>query len=156
MKNLWIILAICWLVGGACRRKDAEPQRISCDDFVKTAAEANPLILGRWQWEQTYTFLRGMTAPRIETPQSAGYSEELVFNPGGTVESYRNGQLLATQRYTIQDVPGEATLYLHLTELNGTAVPSATDLPLLRICPDRLTLSYSYNDSGGDKTYRKL
>ncbi|GAA4457770.1 hypothetical protein GCM10023189_29020 [Nibrella saemangeumensis] len=157
MRSVWILMVLGWLLGVSCQRKeDVEPQRVSCDDFVKSGDEANRLILGRWQWEQTFTQLRGMTSPKIETPQSEGYSEELVFKPEGIVEVYRNGQLVETRRYIIQDVPGEMTLYIHFTELNGTAMPRSVDLPLLRLCTDRLTLNHTYNDTGGDITYKRI
>jgi len=155
MKTIALWMLMLLTTAASCERQTADPvpERLTCDTPATTVAAASQQILGRWQWEQTYTSLRGMATPKVETPASTGETRELRFLSDGKVEVYLNGKLTETRRYNIRQNGTDPMVFYESGPLNETGFAATS---LLQLCPDRLILNNSYNDAGGDVSYRKV
>jgi hypothetical protein len=61
--------------------------------------EAKRLIIGTWQWYESIS--QNMGGYGRGSPESLGYTEQRKFLPNGTVEFYKDGELVGTYPYEV-------------------------------------------------------
>jgi hypothetical protein len=130
-----------------------EEEQIECStdsDFVKTKDLAKNLIAGKWNWINTTYSGRG-TGTTIITPQSTNKIMVYEFTKG-KLKMYTDNVLTDELDYTVQ-FWGEGTNTVDeiLVVKYGSGQSS-----MLFVNTSCLRLVHSFNDAGGDLSFRKI
>jgi len=80
-----IILLLCFLSLSACAR------------YADGDRKGSPLW-GTWNWKSS---TGGITGKKKITPETAGYTKQIRFSPGGEYQEFRNGELVISARYSV-------------------------------------------------------
>ncbi len=142
-------------LGAACNKETTgtDPKPPSCEGAATTRDEASKRIIGRWKWEQTYTYLRGMAGPEVKTPASTGEERELVFTADNTMQVLVNGKQTESRKFQLN---GQGTDPVLLFSSRLASESTFGGGVLLQLCPSQLILNAQYNDSGGITSYRRV
>jgi hypothetical protein len=69
---------------------------------AKLPADPERLIIGTWDWKYTLLTSRGLhPSNHKKTPETEGYTEQRRFRRNGEVEIYRDGEIIGTYSYRI-------------------------------------------------------
>lgn len=144
---LAVMILLCFT---QCNKDDDKitPIDPSCINIVNDTTEANSLIIGEWNWIQTYRIYKGTTNPDIRTPENNG-SKLLVFNADKTVEVREENEESTVYRYSIKKNNIDPSLYIYFVK----PIDNSFDASILRLCSDTLIIDNSYDDSGGKELY---
>lgn len=144
------LAGIIFLCFTQCDKNDDKitPIDPSCINKVNDTTEANSLIIGEWNWIQTYRIHKGTTEPEIQTPASNG-SKVLVFNVDKTVEVREKNDEAVVYHYSIKKNNIDPSLYIYFVK----PIDNSFDASILGLCSDTLIIDNSYDDSGGKELY---
>ena len=139
---------------------DLQGQEADCsvEDAVKPKETAQQLIIGQWDWLKTTYHTRG-SGTSIHTPITTQRSQRFDFGRD-TLKIFENNALVKTRLYEIR-YWGEGTNMvddLLAIRYFDAETKAATGVSILRLSTSGqcLTLVNSYNDAGGDATFRKV
>lgn len=159
MKNGGLLFIGLILLMGNCTYDNIENSHVtecSIMDIVKSKEQAQTLILGTWNWVKTTYTIRG-TGTTTETPYSTDKILTFKFIDN-KVQIFENNNL-TEELYEIK-FWGEGTntvddiLAIRFFKLTGDF--QGTSLLFLNPSGTCLTLVNSYNDAGGDLTFRRV
>ena len=113
---------------------------------LPTETDPGELIVGEWIWIES----TGGYFGRIYTPETVGYSREIIFKEDGTFLEYQEDSLVVQSQYSIRDdssgTGGKGRVYLvfkHLTIRHSIEFEGAHIVHLNVNCIDCLRQTYS-------------
>ena len=135
----------------ACPRLDQEASKPTEDES----------LVGKWRWVSSSFMTRGMSKPKITTPESVGYSMTAHFKNDGELDILHKENISWTYNYQLQDMntPVEELLVLKMKPQASMPDPSAfVDIASgpLYIKGDTLHITGGYNDAGENQLYVKI
>lgn len=152
MKTILIYTSLL-LVLTHCAPKDESitPESLQKCDGTRQLASAYTFLIGRWSWLQTFTQLRGMTEPALQTPQSEGYTLVYMFEKNGRYEYYKDNDILEKGAWNLKQFAKGEWIYISFQPDGGSPRLSAP----INVCTTQFSFLGGYNDAGGTTTFAK-